>query len=304
MDESDTTPFVASFCVLLGLTVIGFAVVWHHIVAVETQQRGLPVTVAVFTPINKILVLGFTGLLGLYSSQIAHNLFSVSTCFGKAASIVLQFSIGLCEWACLQYTWNRTKPILLLVSPERVGPMKWAVRLSPGLFFSQVVTALMLAIATTVDKPNPQPFDSLNNLFIGIAGITATLLDTVFLVTFIRFLRTKHTALPSDQLKLFQTVARYGCWTAAALYVCSIMAPRIMFLISPAFIGVSFWILFEMKRAIWKIATDVGVASDYEGTTNVAVGELESGVIVPDKCNTSISDVEGGSVIRGSISDD
>ncbi|KAJ3078668.1 hypothetical protein HDU99_000442, partial [Rhizoclosmatium hyalinum] len=123
----------------------------------------------------------------------------------------------------------------------------------------------------------------MNNILIGVAGVSTTLFDSIFLYIFIKYLRrnvSDFAPLPPQQSKVFKTVARYGVWSSIFCYCCSatfllgytVQDPYIsgfLFAVSSFFMAVIVFTLFGMKRAIWSVGGSA--ANTPKGTA-----ELES----------------------------
>ncbi|KAJ3036147.1 hypothetical protein HDU99_010520, partial [Rhizoclosmatium hyalinum] len=82
---------------LIAVSAFGLCWLLYQVLVIETRNRGLPITRAVLTPVNNLLLGGFVALIFQYIFYVLRVQYGVFTVMGKIAFVGLQTCVALNE---------------------------------------------------------------------------------------------------------------------------------------------------------------------------------------------------------------
>ncbi|KAI9344355.1 hypothetical protein BDR26DRAFT_857672 [Obelidium mucronatum] len=195
-------------------TVIELGLFVRFIISVEAIQEGS--LLKVLTPMTTILLVAVVSQIGLFAS---YGFCLIATRRTVEATLLWIFNytcLGINETAYVFYTYNRSSGIVRLVFPKLCGLLKAAVYTAPLMLNLKTIVGVTCYIA----RIDPMSTYILLSLFVSFEGVYLIFLDTMFLVTFHRFLLRTRIDEEDKESKRFKIIATYGIASCILCYIC------------------------------------------------------------------------------------
>ncbi|KAI9325650.1 hypothetical protein BDR26DRAFT_941985 [Obelidium mucronatum] len=250
---------------LLCVATVGFLVLLWFVFYVETYKRGLQISVrTIGTTYNKLLTQMSISLIGIYICALIRleemdrigDIRSLSRCINKLIwnVFVAAFEIGYCL-----YSFRRTSPVVELVYPQLVVQITPIIKIVPFLFYLQVVPAVVeLSLFHVASTSDVQMMNRTLNVLNAITALVTLLLDSILLLTFVRFLNTTRQDETITIDSRFLIISRYGIWIvsmgflAVAVYIAyAVYGNEEFLMVTLAVVSVIFYGLFAMKVSLF-----------------------------------------------------